>query len=138
LTTSDGQPKLATPSASTSLPPLASSLKGGAGRLLSLLQVRLELLSVEARMEFNRLVELLVGVMLACLLGCMGLGFLAMLITVALWDSHRLLALTAFSVLFLTLAGVAVWQVRTRLRQGSQLFAASLAELQQDRDALQS
>lgn len=55
------------------------------------------------------------------------------------WIScHRLLALTAFSVLFLTLAGVAVWQVRTRLRQGSQLFAASLAELQQDRDALQS
>ncbi len=106
--------------------------------MLSLLQVRLELLSVEARMEFNRLVELLVGVMLACLLGCMGLGFLAMLITVALWDSHRLLALTAFSVLFLTLAGVAVWQVRTRLHQGSQLFAASLAELQQDRDALQS
>ena len=114
------------------------SLKGGAGRLLSLLQVRLELLSVEARMEFNRLVELLVGVMLACLLGCMGLGFLAMLITVAMWDSHRLLALTAFTVLFLTLAGVAVWQVRTRLHQGSQLFAASLAELQQDRDALQS
>jgi len=118
------------------LPPLAHTLKGMGGRLLALLQVRLELFSVEAREEINRATELLALVAVACVLGCLGLGFLAILITVALWDSHRLVALTAFTVLFLTLAGVAVWQAKNRMQRGSHLFEASLGELKRDRETL--
>jgi len=106
------------------------------GRLLALLQVRLELLGVEAREEVNRLAELVALVAVACVLGCLGLGFLAILITVALWDENRLMALTGFTVLFLTLAAVAIWLARSRYRRDHPPFEASLAELRRDRDAL--
>lgn len=114
--------------------PLAHSLLDVGGRLLALLQVRVELFGIEAREEANRLTELLALVASACVLACMGLGFLAVLITVLLWDTHRLMALTAFAVLFLTLAGVAIVMVRTRLQGGSHIFQASLGELKSDRE----
>ena len=117
---------------------LGESLRGLADSGLATLQTRLELFSVELKEEKLRAGSFLFDTVLAALFIGFGVIFLMAFLTVLFWDSHRLLALTAFSVLFLTLAGVAVWQVRTRLRQGSQLFAASLAELQQDRDALQS
>ncbi len=116
--------------------PLAASLKGLFSGVLGLFQVRLELFTVEAREEVSRLGGLLVLAAFACVFLSLGVGFLAILITVALWDSHRLLALMAFTVLFLTLGVVAAYMVKQRMAQGSRLFVASLAELQQDRDRL--
>lgn len=122
------------------LPPtrLSASLKGLAGTVLTLLQVRLELLGVEAQEEVVRVVGLLLWGMAAALLLAMGLGFLAIFITVALWDTQRLLALSVFATLFLTLGGIATWMAWQRARRGSTLFASSLAELRQDREQLRS
>jgi uncharacterized membrane protein YqjE len=117
---------------------LAASLKGLAGTVLSLLQVRLELLSVEAQEEVVRVVGLLLYGAVAVILLALGLGFVAILITVALWETQRLLALVVFSTLFLALGGVAAWLAYQRARRGSALFAASLAELQQYREQLRS
>jgi uncharacterized membrane protein YqjE len=65
-----------------------------------------------------------------------GLVFLAVFLTVLLWDSHRLLALGVFSALFLG-AGIATLLVAMNFaRAGSTLFKASLAELARDREAL--
>lgn len=114
------------------------SLKGMLSGVLEMFQVRLELLSVEAREEVGRLVQLVVLATLACVLLGLGVGFLAILITVALWDSHRLLALTSFSVLFLTLGAVVVVLFHRATMQGSRLFESSLAELKQDQDRLKS
>jgi uncharacterized membrane protein YqjE len=115
---------------------LVASLKGLAGTVLTLLQVRLELLSVEAQEEVARVVGLLLFGLAALILLALGLGFLAIFITVALWDTQRLLALAVFATLFLSLGGVAAWLAYQRARRGSALFAASLAELRQDRDQL--
>jgi uncharacterized membrane protein YqjE len=117
---------------------LSASLKGLAGTVLTLLQVRLELLGVEAQEEVVRVVGLLLWGMAAVLLLAMGLGFLAIFITVALWDTQRLLALSVFATLFLTLGGIAIWMAWQRARRGSTLFASSLAELRQDREQLRS
>lgn len=117
---------------------LAASLKGLAGTVLTLLQVRLELLSVEAQEEVTRVVSLLLYGVVAVILLALGLGFLAILITVALWESQRLLALAVFATLFLALGGVAAWLAYQRVQRGSALFVASLAELQQDRNRLRS
>ncbi|MDO9149290.1 MAG: phage holin family protein [Hydrogenophaga sp.] len=114
----------------------SSSLKGLAGTVLELLQVRLELLSVEAQEEALRIAALLVYSAFAVSLLSLGLGFLAMLITVALWDSHRLLPLAVFAVLFLALGGLAAYQARQRVLSGSRLFSASLDELRRDREDL--
>ncbi len=115
---------------------LAVSLRGFSASLVEFLAVRLELVSVEAREEALRLAELLLFGAIAILLLGLGLTFLAILLTVLLWDSHRLLALAVFATIFLTLGGVAAFAARARLARGSRLFGASLAELERDRQSL--
>lgn len=117
---------------------LSSSLRGLAATVLELLQLRLELLSVEAQEEVLRVGALLVYGAVAVTFLSLGVVFLALLITVALWDSHRLLALAAFTALFLVLGGVAAWLARERVRSGTRLFSASVEELKQDREGLRS
>ncbi len=117
---------------------LSSSLRGLAGTVLELLQVRLELLSVEAQEEVLRVGALMVYGAIAVTFLSLGLTFLALLITVALWDSHRLLALAVFTALFLSTGGVAAWLARGRVQSGTRLFSASIEELRQDREELRS
>lgn len=117
---------------------LFASLRGFAATSVALLRTRLELLKVEAGEEVGRIIGLLVWGIAAVLLGVAGMVFLAIFITVLLWDSNRLLALGIFSALFLAAAAVAINIALRLARQGSQLFAASLAELHQDEAALKA
>ncbi|MBA4265430.1 MAG: hypothetical protein C0453_10135 [Comamonadaceae bacterium] len=117
---------------------LTASLKTLAGTVLELLQLRLELLSVEAQEEVQRLGGLLVYGAVAVTFLSLGLGFLAILITVALWDSHRLLALAVFATLFLSLGGVCAWLARARALAGTRFFSSSADELKRDRESLRS
>ncbi len=115
---------------------LFASTKGLLGTGVTLLHNRLELLGVELAEERVRLTSLLAYGGAAFLCIAAGLIFLAIFLTVLLWDSNRLLALGIFSVLFLG-AGIASLTLAMSLaRSGSQLFSASLAELRRDRDAL--
>ncbi len=118
-------------------PPLARSLRGLAATLLGLAQVRLELLSVEAREEALRLGEILLYGAIALTMLSVGVAFFAIFLTVLLWDSHRLLALAVFATLFLSGGIVAAWVARDRVRQGSRLFTESIRELQKDRTKLE-
>lgn len=117
---------------------LSASLKGFAASLIEIVHVRLELITVEARDEALRLTELVVYGALAIAFLTFGIAFLAVLLTVLLWDSHRLLALTLFSTLFITLGAVAAVVARARMVEGTRLFASSLDELKRDRDTLRS
>ncbi len=117
---------------------LLSSLRGFATTGVALVRTRLELLKVESQEEAGRVAGLLLWGMAAVLTGMVGLSFLAVFITVLLWDTHRLLALGIFSALFLAAAAVAIAIALRLYRQGSRLFAASLAELRHDEDALKS
>lgn len=105
---------------------------------LALLANRLELLGVELAEERVRVLALLAyGAVAFVALGA-GMVFLAVFITVALWDSHRLLALGIFSAVFI---GGGILALRTAMeyaRKPSGLFAGSLEELRKDRAALRS
>jgi uncharacterized membrane protein YqjE len=116
---------------------LSASLRGLAATLVELAQVRLELFSVEAQEEVLRVVSLVAYGAIALVCMALGLGFLAILITVALWDEHRLLALSVFTAVFLLAGLVAMAQARERIRRGSRLFSASIEELRQDRESLE-
>lgn len=116
---------------------LAASLRSLLGNGLGLLQTRLELLSVEAQEEKAHLFALLGFGAAAFVLLSFGLMFLAVLVTVLLWESHRLLALGAFTAVFLTGGFVALVVALRLSRRPPKLFAASIAELVQDRAALQ-
>lgn len=115
---------------------LFSSLRRLLASGVATLQTRLELLAVELQEERARVLGLLAYGVAALILLVAGVVFLAVFLTVLWWDSHRLLALGVFSALFLA-AGAAALAFAVRLaRGGSRLFAASLAELAQDRAAL--
>ncbi len=111
---------------------VTQALRGWLHDGVQLLRVRLELLSVEAREHALATLELLLAGLAAVILLGLGLGFLAVLLTVLLWDSHRVLALTVFSTLFLTLGGMALLLLRSRWQAGRRWFESSLDELGQD------
>jgi len=115
---------------------LLASLRGLATNGVGLLRTRLELLKVETEEEAARVVGLLLWGFVAVLFGCAGAVFLAVFLTVLWWESHRLLALGVFAALFVATAAVAAGMARRLARQGSRLFAASLAELRRDEEAL--
>lgn len=121
----------------TAPPRLGESLKGLADTGLAVVQTRLELFAVELKEEKLRVGGFLFDTVLAALFIGFGVVFLLAFLTVLWWDEHRLLAL-GLATAGLFAAGVfAATRAATRLRAGSRLFAASLAELSQDRDALQ-
>jgi uncharacterized membrane protein YqjE len=107
-----------------------------AGTLVSILQTRLDLLATEVEEEKLRLGAVLLYAVAAFFFIGFGLLLLAVLITVLLWDSYRILALAVFSGAFLAIGILAAAAMRRRARAGSRLFAASLAELARDRQAL--
>lgn len=118
----------------------ATSFAGRLARLahaaLDTLQIRLSLLAVEIEQEGIRLGSAIFNLILAALFVGFGVLALAVFATVALWDSHRLLALGLDVLLFL---GLATWtgnNARRRLSQGCRIFQDSLAELAADKDAL--
>ncbi|MCX7898138.1 MAG: phage holin family protein [Rhodocyclaceae bacterium] len=115
---------------------LLSSLRAFVATGVAILATRLALLRVEAEEEIWRLSSLLLWSVTALIASLFGLLFFALLITVLLWESQRLLALSVFTVLFWSLAALAFAQARRRARQESRLFAASLSELKRDAEAL--
>lgn len=117
---------------------LLASLRNLLAHGLSLAQVRLELFLTELEEEKSRLLKLLAFGAAALLLLAAGLVFLAVFITVLLWDEHRLLALGLFSLLFLGSGTLALVLASGQARRKTRPLAASLDELAKDRAALQS
>ncbi len=113
------------------------SLRGLISTGIALIENRLELLTTELKEEKTRVVSLLIYALAALILLSVGTVFLAVLFTALLWESNRLLALGVFATLFLGGGVFALVMAARLVRQQSQLFAASLAELRGDREALE-
>jgi uncharacterized membrane protein YqjE len=65
-----------------------------------------------------------------------GALFVALFVTVALWDTHRLVALGVAAVLFIGLAMLGALRVKRLAANGSMMFRSSIDELRQDSAAL--
>lgn len=115
---------------------LFASVQGLLATAIELLITRLELFGTELQEEKIRLLRALsLGAMAFLLLG-VGVVFLAMFVTVLLWDSNRLLALGMITLAFLVGGAVALWRAMKHLHAPSGIFAASLEELRRDRAEL--
>ncbi|MDN3922582.1 phage holin family protein [Roseateles violae] len=127
------------PEATIGAPPdgVLATLRRIATQALELLQTRLELLSTELEAEKLRLLAALTQGLVAVLLGIAAIAMLS--IALLLLAPERLRWLAALALGLLYLAGAAWCWLRTRalLSQGGGLFAASAAELQRDREALE-
>jgi len=115
---------------------LLEQLRQRIDTVLSLVQVRLALLGTELEIEKQRLlagffwgVAALISLTLALV---MFSGFVILL----LWDGYRLAAMGVLAVFFLAGAAGLQHVARLKLRTGSNLFRASLSELERDRAAL--
>jgi uncharacterized membrane protein YqjE len=115
---------------------LGVSVRRLAGTLLAIAQTRLELLATEVAEEKLRVGALAVYAVAAFFFLGFGAVMAALLLTVLWWDSHRLLGLGVFTGVFLGFGLLAALLAARQARRGSRLFAASLAELARDRDAL--
>lgn len=115
---------------------LFNSMRTMASTLLAIVQTRVELLSTELEEERIRLTSMLMWMLLMLFCTGMGVIFFTLLLVLALWDDHRLLAVGIPAVLF-SLGAVLAWQVVAgKARSKPRLFAASLTELSRDRDQL--
>ena len=110
---------------------LFAALKAMAATLLAGGRTRLELLANEIEEEKRRIVHMFV--MGQGLVFCAGVGcvLLVALLTALFWES-RLLVLGATAVFFLALAAYFYAQLKRAAQQPDQVFAATLAELQED------
>jgi uncharacterized membrane protein YqjE len=116
---------------------LLASLRNLLATAIAVLQTRLELFATEVEEEKIRLAAVLWYGLVAFFFLGFGVVFLALTLTVLLWDSHRLVVLALATVLFLVVGLIALAIARRQVRAGSRLFASSLAELAQDRAAVE-
>lgn len=117
-----------------------TGLLGSARRVLAavldIAHTRLQLASTELEEERLRLTELMLWAALALFFLFVGVVLTALLVVVLLWDDHRELALALLSAGFLGSAALAGFIGMRKARSRPPLFAATLAELKRDREAL--
>lgn len=116
--------------------PSETGVRGWLANLLELAEVRLELFTVEARIELQRLILLGVYGILGALFVAFGVIFLAMFITVALWESHALLALAVITTGFLGGGVGLIFLARGKLRAVVKMFSVTREELRRDQQRL--
>ena len=116
--------------------PVSAPLRRLGASLLTLGRVRLELLAIEVQEEKERVAGLLLWALSAALLAGFCLLTAMVFVIVALWDTHRLLALGGATLLLFAAAVFAFTKVRALLAMPATLFQTSLAELREDADAL--
>jgi uncharacterized membrane protein YqjE len=115
---------------------LFGSVKGLTATLLGIAHTRLELFSTELEEEGIRLVSIVRWALVALFCAVLGVIFATLFVVFALWNTHPLLALGIPAVLF-SLVGVLAWRVVDgKVKSKPRLFAASLAELDKDREKL--
>lgn len=115
---------------------LIASVRRLLATLVATLHTRLELLSTEAEEHLVRLTRLWLLTACALLLFTLGVLFATAFVLILFWDTHRLAAAGLLALAYLG-GGVALaWYVRSEARTQPRLFAASLAELNKDRQEL--
>ena len=103
------------------------------------LHSRLALFSTEFAEEKLRLTMLLYSALTALFFFFMTLILALLFVITAFWDTpYRLHAIGGLTLLFLIGAGITGSSVRAQLRSRPRLFEASLAELYEDRQQLDS
>ena len=104
--------------------------------LLSFALTRTRLAATELEEQALHLIEILIWLAAALFFLGIAVLFAAILIVLAYWDSNRLLAAGLLAALFVSVGAGAALMARRLLRERPKLLAATLAELERDRDTL--
>jgi uncharacterized membrane protein YqjE len=104
--------------------------------LLSFAVTRSKLAVTELEEQVLRLLEILAWLAAAFFLFGVALVFAAVLIVLLFWDVNRVLTAGLLAALFIGASVIAALVARARLRERPKFLAATLAELERDRDGL--
>ena len=103
---------------------------------LGLVRVRLQLAGLELQDEVDHVVRALVLATAGALLVVIGCTLAAISVIVALWDTHRILAIAFFSAIFVIVgSGLLAYLVRVSRRR-EPMFSETSAQFEQDRRRL--
>src|SRR3982750_4492447 len=105
---------------------------------LALAHTRVELAAVELAEERERLKRS--AVLMACAVFMLSFSLLGVAgwVLVFFWDTHRLEAVAAVTLVFALAGGVLLWRNAALARESPAAFSATLAELAKDRTWLSS
>ena len=124
-------------SASSSRTRTGSRLRALLANVLELVQVRFELLVIEAREETMRVLNMVLFGVVAVYLFSLSLVFLSLLVVAHWWDTpYRMWAVFGVAMFFAVLGGVALLLAYGRFKRGSYLFSASREEIERDQERL--
>lgn len=118
---------------------MSTSIDAGHRLLESVLtagETRLRLFATEWHAEGLHVARLAVLLALAIFALCLAIVATGAFVVVLFWDTHRLAALGGVTLGLLALAGALAWRALALARARPRLFAASLAALAADREAL--
>jgi uncharacterized membrane protein YqjE len=104
--------------------------------LLSFVLTRTRLAATELEEQAVRLAEILAWLIAAAFFLGIAIVFTAVLVVFLFWDSNRLLAAGLLAALFVAIGTGAALFARLRLRERPKFLAATLAELERDRNTL--
>ena len=115
---------------------LRGALANLGASLLGLVHTRLELAAVEFEEERHRVVERVALLLVAILFFAFALLIGSLIVVAYYWDTHRLRALFGVTLAYAAIGGFAIWRASKLGQVITKPFAASLAELERDRDWL--
>jgi len=115
---------------------LIDSLRNLGATFLALIRTRAELVAVELEEEKERRKEMLVLALVVALFGGLGLLLVGFFFVVLFWDSYRLSAIGAVTVLYLGIGAWAMVRLQEKIRNRPRIFAATLSEFGNDLEAL--
>ena len=104
--------------------------------LLSFALTRTRLAATEIEEQALRLIEIVVWLAVALFFTGIAIVFVAVLVVLLFWDSNRLLAAGLIAALFVFCSAGAALIAGRCLRERPKFLAATLAELEHDRDTL--
>ena len=119
-------------------PRLFASLRQLATMALGMAHTRMALASVELEEELQRLIGLLLSMLGLLVFGLMGVLMLTLLVVLAVDAAQRVAVLAIFAASYLGLGGWFWWRIQRALATRPPFLQATLAEVAQDRDALQA
>lgn len=108
------------------------AIRGLLAAAMDALRTRLDLAAVEVELYLLRVVQMLLWAAAAVACALFALVFGLVTIVVAMWDSHRMLALLGGTGLFVVLAALFAWLGTRTFRDRSNLLEGTLQQLEHD------
>lgn len=115
---------------------LFASVRDFVATALAIAQTRLELVTTEIEEELHRIAEILIWTFVVIFFAGLSVLMLAIVIVVAFWDDHRMLAAGLTTGVFFGITAIGLLVVRSKARSRPKLLAATIEEFKHDRDAL--